>query len=1047
MRLRLLRSFGIAVVAAVCASASALPPTPFPITFAPGSAAEAPLLVANRGTRIADGDRRGDAGDFWTYSFWAAPGDRCRLELTLTADTVVTPPDVLVAGEDGKPIASKTAIDPNDRLRQITVWSMPQGWPLGTRIPVTITARAGGVSVHAVQFTIAPRDVNADGVPDYLMQIMTQGLPPNTRAVVSRSPAKPYTIFQSGQPASPLLDICTDAVFAYTSAADPIQSWKQRGYTVWTMGGMRESREYGRQHPEEVQTDAAGKPIGIGNDLYLTPTPNRIEKERGYYEKALQAGSDGVCPEEPEYFARGGYEASFKAMWQQQLQTAWQDPASSISARWRASRFMGQLETNQIAQLLQPVAANRPAVRRLVATHSPLHYALADIMSPHYAITSLPTVQEVVGQVWTGTARTPIRYVGLRQDWTFSLAYLEYSSLYQLMRGTGKRLWFLADPLEDDPSRTFADYKQHYEQTLVASLLFPEVDSYEVMPWPERVYGHIPPEYATEINSIVAALQEMHNQPAASGNAVSSANIAALISDSMQWQRLALSGSDLDGLFGMTMPLLQRGVPVQIASLDRAADEGYLRPFKTLLLSYDFQKPPSARSQAALAQWVRDGGCLLFCGGSDAYNALPESWWRQAGLDAPQFDLWNQLGIALSGKAQKVTAPLEDPSRYSSVLKGDPQERENRNRRDYVVDLSSYAQQTGSVAVRFRDLSPADGWGPYVSQCRLDIGGKLAAQFLAGSDLESRFLIFDNGSRVNGQARYADGEASWTYQFDNLPRGVPITLTVNMGNQFEVLAASVKPDFGHTLISAAASGVVGRAFPRLRIPPVYPATVYPQIQTKDTPDIPKTGLAMLYSLRSGGAPVWMQPFGKGLVINVGVAPGVFSANERTAGLLRSLVNYGTRRVGGAMKESDALILRRGKFTIVRTFDDTATIDGRTIDLFSPTLAAAEDREIPARSVALLYDLGPQDAPPHIGYVSGRVQARLETAAVTSFYVRAPAGTPGAARLHTGGRRISGVKALDRLGRSVDVQVDVDGSTALLRYPNDPDGILVRVGWQ
>lgn len=230
-----------------------------------------------------------------------------------------------------------------------------------------------------------------------------------------------------------------------------------------------------------------------------------------------------------------------------------------------------------------------------------------------------------------------------------------------------------------------------------------------------ELYGHIPPEYATEINSIVAALQEMHNQPAASGNAVSSANIAALISNSMQWQRLALSGSDLDGLFGMTMPLLQRGVPVQIASLDRAADEGYLRPFKTLLLSYDFQKPPSARSQAALAQWVRDGGCLLFCGGSDAYNALPESWWRQAGLDAPQFDLWNQLGIALSGKAQKVTAPLEDPSRYSSVLKGDPQERENRNRRDYVVDLSSYAQQTGSVAVRFRDLSPADGWDPMLA--------------------------------------------------------------------------------------------------------------------------------------------------------------------------------------------------------------------------------------------------------------------------------------------------------------------------------------------
>ena len=116
----------------------------------------------------------------------------------------------------------------------------------------------------------------------------------------------------------------------------------------------------------------------------------------------------------------------------------------------------------------------------------------------------------------------------------------------------------------------------------------------------------------------------MHNQPATSGNAVSAANIGVLISDTMQLQREPPDASDLDGLWGLALPLLQRGVPVQIASLDRAADPGYLRPYKTLLLSYDFQKPPSSRVQAALAQWVREGGCLIFVGGSDAYNDLEE---------------------------------------------------------------------------------------------------------------------------------------------------------------------------------------------------------------------------------------------------------------------------------------------------------------------------------------------------------------------------------------------------------------------------------------
>jgi len=47
--------------------------------------------------------------------------------------------------------------------------------------------------------------------------------------------------------------------------------------------------------------------------------------------------------------------------------------------------------------------------------HSPINYAQWSIVCPQYQITSLPTVQEVVGQVWTGTARTPARYAGIRQ--------------------------------------------------------------------------------------------------------------------------------------------------------------------------------------------------------------------------------------------------------------------------------------------------------------------------------------------------------------------------------------------------------------------------------------------------------------------------------------------------------------------------------------------------------------------------------------------------------------------------------------------------------
>ncbi len=45
-----------------------------------------------------------------------------------------------------------------------------------------------------------------------------------------------------------------------------------------------------------------------------------------------------------------------------------------------------------------------------------------------------------------------------------------------------KHLIFLADPIEDNPNHDWADYKYNYESTVLASLLFPEVSTFEVMP-------------------------------------------------------------------------------------------------------------------------------------------------------------------------------------------------------------------------------------------------------------------------------------------------------------------------------------------------------------------------------------------------------------------------------------------------------------------------------------------------------------------------------------------------------------------------------------
>ena len=1045
----------------LAAKSPASPPVPYATVFAPGTPEEIAYLSKVVGATAAKGERHAGIGQFWYYALPVAPGASCRLLLSIDGDALTPLPGFTLVGRDDKPLPIHVQRE-TDKLISVE-WTVPANWPVGVRLPVGLSAPTAPFTLHYVQFAQSAPDANGDGLPDVVAAQMRQGVPPLASFLLPRREPIPYTITQTGSPPNLSNDIQTDAVFAYGGLADRIINWKIRGYTVWTMAGARADKTYADAHPDALQTDANGNPFTVEGSNYLTPTADRIRMESDFFGQALAGGSDGICPEEPEYFANAGYENAFKTEWMREYGEPWQPPDSNINARWRASRLMAKLETEHVAGILADAARRKPNARRLIALHSPLNYAAWGIVAPQYKITSLPNVQEVIGQVWTGTARTPARYAGVTQDRTFSTAYLEYSSLYQLLRGTKKRLWFLTDPVEDAANRSPEDYKSHYEETVIAALLFPEVSAYEVMPWPDRVYGHVPDAYATEINSVVAAMQEMRSQPNYGGSA-NNPTIGVFVSDAMQYQRAEPGVSDFDGVFGLTLPLLQRGIPVQMVSLDRAAEAGYLNNFKTLLLSYDFQKPMDSRTQTALLDWTRRGGSLVFVGGSDAYNAVSDSWWRKAGNAAPQDALFSAAGISIGKGATAQAGPTEDLAHYAALLTGDGSEQTLKNRRAYTFDLTKFAQDSGSVAVRFADSSPSDGWGAWVASAELRVGGQIAASFRAGSDIENRFLRYDKGSQFNGEARFADRTRSWTYQLYNIPRGQPITLTVDMGNSFVVSAAAAQPDTSRTLIATSEAGPLANLFPRLQIGVNYPITLYPSLVMKPkaaepiklgTPKtIAKTDNGKpepdawnpLYQLRSGGVPVWAQTVERGTLLNVGVAPGFFSASERGAEMLRVLTQYAAQRAGSVYREPGFLRLKRGRYTILRTFNEGATVEGRTVNLFSPTLAIAANREIPPRSLALLADMS-ESGPPRIAFVSGRVYARLETAQATRFFVRGPGGTTGAARIASHGKKLGGVRATDWIGRPVAVREFAENGSVLVEYPNHPDGVIVYVGWR
>lgn len=990
----------------------------------PGSPAETSLLLTGSQTSVDGELRRAESGGNWTYRIVVTPGARCVLRFEADGE-----PAVAVVASDGKPLPFRVE---RSAARRAVYTTAPPNHPLGGGLRFQFSAKTGQIGVRDLVVEIRQPDANGDGVPDAVAAMM--GLRPGQRAESTPRPSRPQTSFQTGGKYDPSIAVPTDAVLAYTSDPDAIQSWADHGYTVQTMGGFRAGQEYVSQHPDEVQRDANGNPISIGGgSFYMVPTQARIDIARQFFAGALAAGSTAVCPEEPEFSTQAGYEESFKKEWQARYGKPWEPPHSSIDARYKSEQLKGFLERRQIEAILGDAQRVKPSATRMVAIHSPVTYYQWGYSVPHYGLLTIPSLQEIIGQVWTGTARTQARTAGVRGERTFEIGYLEYSSLYNLTRGSGKRLWFLMDPVEDNPDRTLEDYRANYEQTLMAALMFPQVDSYEVMPWPKRIYDKVPAGYATVINSIVGALGDLWRFPNGDVDA-GSEGIGVFVSDSMAWQRSDPAPSDYDGFYGLCLPLITHGVPVQTLTLDRIRDPGYLSRMKTLLVSYDYLKPENADINRALVDWTRRGGSLVVFGGTDPYNALEDSWWRKANLASPIDDLFAQLGVKTS-RESRVESREQSGRPLTTVLTGDGNEHNLRNRRFYAVDLTPFAQENGSVEVHFGDATPGDGWGTWLAAAELKIGGKLAASFSTGSDLETRFLIEERGSKYDGTARFADASGYWVYRFDNLPNGAPIQLSLDMANGFLVKAGPGGP---RPPLLETTGKSFGPTVSRLRVPPVYPVTRYS----------PPAGATPLYTLSGESIPLaWEAKAGDGQVTFVGIAPGYLTATAQTSRWMRALAKRAFERTGGNYQEQSYLLAKRGPYAAAHTLGKEYTLDGRWVNLLSPTLAVVEDPVIPPRSNGLYMAMGPQRGGPRLLTASGRVRAKSEQSAVTGLLVCAPAKTEGVARLWTGGRRASGAKAFTVMGEPVSVSLYPDGDTLLVRYTNDPDGVVVKVAWQ
>ena len=484
------------------------------------------------------------------------------------------------------------------------------------------------------------------------------------------------TCFQTAAPWSEAGNLRSDVAIVY--GLDPglpqrIQTWRDRGYRIHLMTGVSwgnyQDYLYGRfdgvNHEDEAQTDRKGEKISHGGDVYyMCPGTNFGKFLSMGVQRALDAGVEAVHLEEPEFWVRGGYSEGFKREWQGFYGEAWQPPHSSVDAQWRASKLKYFLYRRALQQVFDHIQAFNQRtgrqVRCYVPTHSLLNYAHWRIVSPESSLARLNGCDGYIAQVWTGTSRTPNLFRGQLRERTFETAFLEYGAMQNLVRVTGRRVWYLNDPVEDNPNHDWEDYRVNWESTLVASLFQPEVWQYEVAPWPERVFGGkyprkekpgkrepIPPAYATELQTVMNALNDM-NQSRVEWDC-GTTGTGVLVSDSLMFQRGDPTPSDphLSHVYGLALPLLKRGMPVTPVQLENLTVPNYLDGFRLLLLSYHGQKPLSPDVHAPLAQWVKGGGALVVIDDdTDPYNRVRE-WWNSDGRSyaTPREHLFERLGF------------------------------------------------------------------------------------------------------------------------------------------------------------------------------------------------------------------------------------------------------------------------------------------------------------------------------------------------------------------------------------------------------------------
>jgi len=523
----------------------------------------------------------------------------------------------------------------------------------------------------------------------------------NAKAQLETAPhSDEKTCFQTAAPWRAAYDLRADVAIIYgitDTFNERVQSWSARGYGIHFMTGIAWGgyQDYftgkfdNQTHMGDGQVDRDGNIIWHSPEVpYVVPSESYLQYIKSLVRTAIDAGVSAIHLEEPEFWSRAGYSDSFKAEWQRYYGFSWLPPHESPEATYLSAKLKYYLYMRALKDVFlfakRYSESKGKRIKTYVPTHSLINYSAWRIVSPEAGLATLDGMDGYIAQVWTGTARSPNYFNGKKRERVFENAYLEYGSMVSMTEPTGRKIFFLTDPVEDR-ARSWDDYKRNYQATFIAQLMYPTVADFEVMPWPTRIYlgkfklenseekQSIPPAYATQMQVMINSLNNMpQSQEVINGTR----GIAVLLSNSMMFQGFPVhedyEDPQLSNFYGLAMPLLKRGIPVKTIHMENLHFPSTLQNVHVLIMSYANMKPLSEEYHFQLAAWVKQGGVLIYYGrDTDPFQEVRE-WWNSNGkkYKAPSEHLFEQMKIG--------SGPGQDNYRYGKgtihIVRQDPKE-------------------------------------------------------------------------------------------------------------------------------------------------------------------------------------------------------------------------------------------------------------------------------------------------------------------------------------------------------------------------------------